>query len=307
MGISTYSALTLAAEPIQALSAVKVTEPIKVELGNKLFHEKKLSPDNTISCASCHDLAKGGTDRLPVSIGIRGQKGPINSPTVYNSRYNIKQFWDGRAKDLIEQAAGPVTNPKEMGSNWLYVIKTLKNSPKYVALFNKAYAGQINKQTITDAIASFEETLVTPSRFDDYLMGDKKALTAQEIKGYQTFKSIGCTRCHNGINVGGNMFMKMGLVKDYFKNRNIPITEADLGRYNVTKQKYDKHVFKVPSLRNIELTAPYFHDGQTKSLSVAVKTMAEFQLGRDLNSIEVRDIVAFLKSLTGKELRAVKN
>lgn len=291
-----------AAEPIQPLKPVKIENPVKVKLGDMLYHDKKLSPDHSVSCASCHDLKKGGTDQLPVSIGIRNQKGPINSPTVFNSRYNIKQFWDGRAKDLKEQAAGPVTNPKEMGSNWPYVIKTLKSEPNYVALFNKVYDGKIDKDSITDAIAQFEMTLITPSRFDDYLLGDVNAITAQEKQGYQTFKAVGCTACHNGINIGGGMFMKLGLVGDYFKERGSPITEADLGRYNVTKSAADKHVFKVPTLRNVELTPPYFHDGNVKTLDEAVIKMAKLQLGRNLSKTEVSDIVAFLKSLTGKNL-----
>lgn len=303
LGIALCSSVTFAAEPILPLSEVQSESPLKVTLGDKLFHDKRLSPNNTISCASCHDLKKGGTDQLPVSIGIHNQKGPINSPTVFNSRYNAKQFWDGRAKDLVEQAAGPVTNPKEMGSNWPYVIKTLKADPSYVSLFKQTYNGDISKATITDAIAKFEETLVTPSPFDDYLKGDKKAISDQAIRGYQKFKSIGCTACHNGINVGGQMFMKMGLVKDYFKDRGTAITDADLGRYNVTQNEMDKHVFKVPTLRNVELTAPYFHDGQTKSLDQAVKKMATYQLGVTLSDSDTADIVAFLKSLTGKTLK----
>lgn len=296
------SSASFAVEPIVPIKDVTSAAPIKVKLGERLFHDKLLSPDHTISCASCHDLKKGGTDQLPVSIGIKNQKGPINSPTVFNSRYNIKQFWDGRAKDLVEQAAGPVTNPKEMGSNWTYVIKTLKSDPKYVSLFKSSYGGEINQATITQAIAEFEETLVTPSRFDDYLLGNKTAITKQEKLGYEKFKAIGCTACHNGINVGGAMFMKMGLVHDYFKDRGTALTDADLGVYNVTKKESDKHVFKVPTLRNIELTQPYFHDGQTKSLSEAVIKMAHYQLGRKLPKEDVADIVSFLKSLTGKNL-----
>lgn len=301
IALSLISLLSFANEPLKPLPSITVDSG-KAALGDKLFHDKALSPNKTISCASCHDLKKGGTDQLPVSIGIHGQKGPINAPTVYNSQHHIAQFWDGRAKDLQEQAAGPVTNPKEMGSNWPYVIKTLSESPEYVKLFKKNYQGKINKDTITDAIAIFEKTLDTPSRFDDYLKGDKSAITEQEKKGYDVFKSVGCTTCHNGINVGGGMYMKMGLVQDYFKDRGDKINTADLGRYNVTKQVSDKHVFKVPTLRNIDLTAPYFHDGSTKSLSDAVRKMGKYQLGKNLSDEEITYIVAFLKSLRGKSL-----
>lgn len=297
-----FFASIYAEEPLKPLPKVQVDKG-KATLGEKLFHDKALSPNKTISCASCHDLEKGGTDQLPASIGINGQKGPINSPTVYNSQHHISQFWDGRAKDLQEQAEGPITNPKEMGSNWPYVLKTLKSSPEYVKLFQKNYDGKINKQTVTDAIATFEKTLDTPSRFDDYLQGDKNAITPQEKEGYALFKSVGCTACHNGVNVGGGMYMKMGLVQDYFKDhRKGKLQKADLGRYNVTKQESDKHVFKVPTLRNIDLTYPYFHDGGTKTLREAVQTMAKYQLGKTLTDKQITNIVAFLKSLRGKNL-----
>lgn len=301
VSLTVLSTSSFAVEPLKPLPKITVDKG-KAFLGNKLFHDKSLSPNRTISCASCHDLKKGGTDQLPVSIGIHGQKGPINSPTVYNSQHQLAQFWDGRAKDLKEQAAGPVTNPKEMGSNWKYVIKTLSDSLEYVKLFDKNYQGKISKDTVTDAIATFEKTLDTPSRFDDYLNGNKNAITAQEKQGYQLFKSVGCTACHNGVNVGGGMYMKMGLVKDYFKDRGTKINTADLGRYNVTKQEFDKHVFKVPTLRNIELTYPYFHDGSTKTLSEAVQKMGKYQLGKDLTKKEITEIVAFLKTLKGKSL-----
>jgi cytochrome c peroxidase len=292
-----------ASEPIKPLPNVGNVDKAKVALGQKLFHEKKLSPDGTVSCSSCHDLNKGGTDNLPTSKGIRNQIGPINSPTVYNSRFNLSQFWDGRAKDLQDQAGGPVENPKEMGSNWPLIIKFLKSNPVYMASFNLAYQGKINKLTVTDAIAEYEKTLVTPSPFDDYLKGNKKAISVKAKRGYQLFKSKGCIACHSGVNVGGGMYMKMGMVNDYFKFRHRPMTEADKGRFNVTGNKSDMHVFKVPTLRNIELTAPYFHDGSEPSLHKAVWIMGRHQLGVDLTKQDTDDIVAFLKTLTGKALK----
>lgn len=292
-----------AAEPITPLPESVSVDKAKAQLGEQLYNDKGLSPNKTVSCASCHDLKKGGTDNLKVSTGINGQQGPINSPTVLNSRYNIKQFWDGRAEDLAHQAEGPVTNPKEMGSNWPYVVNYLKSKPDYLNQFKASYDGKIDKATITNAIATYEETLVTPSPFDDYLRGDKNAISEQAKKGYALFKSYGCTACHQGINIGGGMFMKVGMVSDYFKRRGGKLTEADYGRYNVTKQEADKHVFKVPTLRNVSLTAPYFHDGSEASLQKAVITMAKVQLGRDMPEDDAKQIVAFLESLTGKELK----
>jgi cytochrome c peroxidase len=295
--------VTFANEPITPIKASSKELTAKQRLGKTLFHEKGLSKDGSVSCASCHDLNTGGVDGLITSIGINSQKGPINSPTVYNSSLNFVQFWDGRAKDLKEQAAGPVTNPLEMGADWNDVIVFLKSKPEYVVAFKRHYNGDISKETVTDAIAVFEETLVTPSPFDAYLLGDENAISNDAKRGYRLFKSYGCTACHNGPNVGGGLFMKMGLASDYFKGRGGELTEADLGRYNVTKQEADKHVFKVPTLRNIALTAPYFHDGSVDSLSKAVKIMGKVQLNRDIPPQDVAAIVAFLESLTGNDLK----
>ncbi len=293
---------SFASDMLMPIKKETMPDKDKVSLGEQLFHEKGLSPDGTVSCSSCHDLKKGGTDNLPTSMGIKQQKGPINSPTVFNSRYNFVQFWDGRAKDLQDQAAGPVTNPKEMGSNWPYVVKFLSDNPKYLKLFKKVYKGKINKETVTDAIAYYEKTLVTPSPFDDYLNGDRNAISAKAKRGYKLFQQYGCIACHNGINVGGGMYMKMGMVQDYVKFRKRPMTDVDMGRYNVTKKKQDMHMFKVPTLRNIALTAPYFHDGSEPSLKRAVWIMGKIQLGRDISDKDLDDIVAFLHSLTGKGL-----
>ena len=272
----------------------------KVLLGRSLYFDTALSGDGTVACATCHMLEHGGAEPRKTSAGIGGQIGPINSPTVLNSSYNFVQFWDGRAKDLQEQAAGPVENPIEMGTKWEDVVKRLAKNEEYAATFAKLYEDGITKANTTDAIAEYEKSLITPSRFDAYLKGDATAITDAEKQGYATFKEVGCTACHSGINVGGAMFQKLGLVKDYFADRGTPITDADLGRYNVTKQDYDKYFFKVPTLRNVELTAPYLHDGSQATLEDTVRVMGTYQLGRELTDAQVNSIVTFLKSLTGE-------
>ena len=290
----------MAEEPLKPLPALGELDMNKLVLGRKLFHDGILSADGTISCSSCHMLTHGGAEPDRTSTGINGQVGPINSPTVLNSSHNFVQFWDGRAKDLREQAEGPVANPIEMGSTWEGVVKRLQGNEEYVADFKELYEDGITKNNVTDAIAVYEEALITPSRFDKYLMGDRTAITEAEKKGYETFKEVGCTACHNGVLVGGGMFQKMGLVKDYFTDRGIEITEADLGRFNVTKNPADKHFFKVPTLRNVELTSPYLHDGTRATLEETVRIMGKYQLGRDLTEAQVNSIVTFLKSLTGE-------
>ena len=292
---------TFAQEPIQVIEPVIISNAAKVELGKKLFFDPRLSKSGIISCNSCHNLASSGTDNLPVSIGHGWAEGPINSPTVYNAGYNLAQFWDGRAADLKEQAGGPIVAEKEMASSHDIVVKTLAGIPQYQAEFLSVYGkGKINIDKVTDAIAAFEATLVTPnSDFDLWLKGDKQALSAKQLRGYQTFKEIGCIACHNGPAVGGNSYQKMGVVKPY-------VTEnPSLGRYGVTARVVDKNVFKVPTLRNIELTAPYFHDGAVWDLGEAVNVMAEIQLGKTLTAQQSSDIVAFLKTLTGERPQIV--
>jgi cytochrome c peroxidase len=297
------AAPTLKGEPVHPLPLNVSLNQRKVALGKSLFFDQRLSGDNTMSCASCHSLTKGGTDQQKVATGIRGQKGPINSPSVYNASYNLAQFWDGRAKDLAEQAAGPVANPGEMGAEWNHVVDTLRKDERYKTLFSELYPDEgISKLTITQAIATFEESLVTGgARFDQHLRGKKDALSPAEKNGYYLFK-INCASCHFGPTLGGMSYEKMGRQEDYFKLRGGSITEVDNGRYNVTKNESDRHFFKVPNLRNVELTYPYFHDGSASTLQEAVKTMALVQAGKDLKEAEVEDIVAFLKTLTGKYL-----
>ena len=287
-------------EPIQPIPLTVKEDPKKVELGSKLFSDTRLSHDNTVSCATCHNLKGAGIDHKRLSMGIDGQFGDVNAPTVYNSGFNFKQFWDGRADTLEDQVNGPTHNLKEMGSNWDEIIGKLKVDPNYVSAFLASYSDGITSANIRDAIATFERTLSTPnSRFDKFLLGDKNALTSIEKKGYELFKEHGCVVCHQGINVGSNMFQSFGKFGNYFEDRG-NITNADLGRMNVTKNLKDRYKFKVPTLRNIELTAPYFHDGSVKTLDSAVQVMAKYQLGISFEPDEIQAIVQFLKTLTGE-------
>lgn len=288
------------AEPLQPLPEAVEVDMGKVVLGRALFHDTLLSGDGTVSCATCHSLDHGGAEPRRTSTGIKGQIGPINSPTVLNASLNLAQFWDGRAKDLQEQAEGPVANPMEMGETWENVVQKVGKNAEYKAALDDLYSDGVTMANITDAIAEYERSLITPSRFDAYLRGDQSAITAEEKAGYETFKEVGCTACHMGVNVGGAMYQKMGLVNDYFAARGTEITDADLGRYNVTKRDSDKHFFKVPTLRNVALTSPYLHDGSQKTLEETVRIMGKYQLGRDLSDEQVAQIVAFLKSLTGE-------
>jgi cytochrome c peroxidase len=275
-----------------------------VELGDRLFHDTRLSQDNTISCATCHQLSTGGTDRKPRSIGVGGAKGGIKAPTVYNSGFNFAQFWDGRADNLEQQAAGPVHNPVEMASNWTEVVEKLKLDPEMVKRFAKVSSDGISSQIIVEAIAEFERSLVTVnSRFDRWLRGDDEAIDAFELRGYQLFKNYGCISCHQGMNVGGNLYAYMGAMGDYFADRGKKITQADLGRFNVTKKANDKHFFKVPSLRLAAINPPYFHDGSAQTLAEAVRLMGKYQLGRKIPENEIEAIVAFLNALVGHHRR----
>ncbi|MFZ3087224.1 MAG: cytochrome-c peroxidase [Methylotenera sp.] len=289
----TYSA----DEPIQPLPTVKPSNPALVELGKKLYFDPRLSKSGFISCNSCHNLSMGGSDNLQTSIGHNWNQGPINSPTVLNSSLNIAQFWDGRAANLEAQAGGPIANPGEMASSHQLAVSVLQSIPGYVNEFKKVFnTDKINIAQITKAIAAFEETLVTPnSRFDKFLKGDKKALSDNEFAGYNLFKSSGCIACHNGPAVGGNSFQKMGVVEPYKTS-----SKAE-GRSAVTGKDSDRFNFKVPTLRNVELTYPYFHDGAAATLKDAVNTMGRVQLGKNFTNDESAKIVAFLKTLTGDQ------
>jgi cytochrome c peroxidase len=286
-----------ASEPIQPIAPAKVKDAGLVELGKKLYFDTRLSKSGFISCNSCHNLSMGGTDNLKTSIGHNWNKGPINAPTVLNSSLNLAQFWDGRAADLKAQAGGPIANPGEMASNHALAVEVLQSIPGYVAEFKSVFGTEtVTIDNVTKAIAAFEETLVTPnSRFDKWLKGDKKALNATELSGYKLFKDSGCTACHNGPAVGGNSFQKMGVVEAY------KATSPAEGRVAVTKDEADRFNFKVPTLRNVELTYPYFHDGEAATLSQAVETMGRVQLGKAFTAEENAKIVAFLKTLTGEQ------
>ncbi len=291
-------------EPIGPLPLEQELNPGLVALGDRLFHDTRLSQDNTISCASCHQLSTGGTDRLARSTGVGGALGGIKAPTVYNSGFNFVQFWDGRAETLEEQAAGPVHNPLEMASNWREVISKLTADPKMVETFAALFPDGITEENIVRSIAEFERSLVTAgSRFDRWLRGDDKALDELELHGYQLFKSYGCVSCHQGVNVGGNLYAYMGAMGDYFSDRGSKITEADFGRFNVTRKDEDKFFFKVPSLRLAAINAPYFHDGSVANLDEAVQIMGRYQLGREIPVHEIDAIVAFLHSLVGVHQR----
>lgn len=273
--------------------------PELVKLGEKLYHEKRLSQNNSMSCNTCHrvDNNLGGVDNEPTSPGAFGKRGGRNSPTVLNAGFQFAQFWDGRAENLEAQAKGPILNPIEMAMpSDVDVLKRIKSFVEYKPMFEKAFPtgdDRITYDNVARAIAAFERTLITRDRFDDWQKGDDSALNTQEVRGLELFMATGCTTCHNGPVIGGNQYQKLGLVKPY--------ETADLGRYDVTKEESDKYKFKVPMLRNIALTYPYFHDGKQKTLENAVKTMASIQLGQDLQDEQVKDIVAFLNTLTDKK------
>ena len=289
-----------AAEPIRPIPAAVDVDPAKAALGRSLFHDTKLSRDDTIACASCHDLKSGGDDGRVVSVGIEGKQGAINSPTVFNVGLNFKQFWDGRAGTLEQQVDDPVQSPREMGSLWPDVVAKLYQDKDYPGRFAALYPDGISRNSIRNALAEFMRSLVTPnSRFDRWLAGDESALSAEEKHGYRLFKHYGCVSCHQGANVGGNMFQVFGVLNEYFKRRG-NITDADLGRFNVTGNPADRHAFKVPSLRMAAHTAPYLHDGSAATLRDAVDAMFTFQLGREAPDADKDAIVAFIETLAGE-------
>ena len=287
-------------EPVKPIPLAVNLDARKVALGRELFHEPKLSRDGSVSCASCHNLQAGGADGRIHSLGIQGAEGTINAPTVFNSGASFKQFWDGRVTPLEDQVNGPIQAAHEMGSTWQDVVRKLQATPRYVTSFSQIYRDGVQPANIRNALAEFERSLITPnSRFDRFLRGDDTALTASEKEGYRKFKSYGCTSCHQGMNLGGNMFETLGAMADYFADRG-QITKADLGRFNATGREEDRYVFKVPTLRNVALTAPYLHDGSSPTLEAAVTVMVRYQLGRELPAEDLAQIVEFLKTLTGE-------
>ena len=289
-------------EPIRPIDLSLPYDEAKAALGFKLYHDTRLSVDNTVSCASCHGLNTAGVDNKQYSEGVEGKLGGVNAPTVYNAVYNFVQFWDGRATTLADQAAGPPVNPVEMASpNFDAIVAKLNKDKKFVREFKKVYPEGLSQATITDAIEQFERTLITPnSRFDKYLRGDKTAITAEELEGYELFKKYNCATCHVGKNLGGESYELMGLRKHYFADRGLELTEEDNGRFKQTGVERDRHRFKVPGLRNVALTWPYYHDGTRTSLKEAVCDMGTYQSGVTLTDEEEDLIVAFLNTLTGE-------
>jgi len=284
-------------EPIDPIPRTKIHNMATVELGSKLFHDARFSSDQKISCASCHSLAKGGADGRAISLGVENRRGEVNAPTIFNSKFNFRQFWDGRAANLMEQIEGPFNNKDEMNSSWSRVISVIESDPTYLAMFAKNYEDGVTAHNIKTSIVAFENTLTTPnSRFDQYLRGDNHAISNEELAGYKLFKSYGCVSCHQGINIGGNLYQKLGAVHEYKFSK----SDRYLGRFNVTKKADDKYVFKVPSLRNVALTAPYLHDGSEPTLKGAVSKMMVHQLGRLSSKEDVSLVVDFLKTLTGE-------
>jgi len=283
-----------------------VVTPAKIELGRMLYFDPRLSASHAISCNSCHSIGLGGADAEPTSIGHRWQRGSRNAPTVFNAVFNSVQFWDGRAKDLAQQAGGPVVNPVEMASPPDHVPAQLKGIPGYFDVFTRAFPGEADPITLANAqqaIAAFEATLITPNApFDRFLAGDAGALTADEQEGLRLFMDKGCSSCHNGRNIGGTRYAPFGVVE---KPGAEFLPPSDRGRFMVTKTPSDEYVFKVPTLRNIALTAPYFHTGKAWDLNQAVAVMGTTQLGADLSDGDVARITAFLRTLTGDQPRVV--
>lgn len=293
-------------EPVRPIPDSVSVDARKVALGEALYHDALLSGDGTVSCATCHGIATAGVDNKQYSEGIRGQKGGINAPTSYNAVFNFVQFWDGRAATLAAQAGGPPLNPVEMGSaSFDEIAGRLAAAAPYAKAFCEVYPEGFSEATITDAIAEYEKTLLTPnSPFDRYLKGDAQALSAEEQEGYALFKEYNCATCHAGVNMGGLSYELMGRRADYFKDREMNaksgLTDADNGRWAQTKVERDRYRFKTPTLRNVALTWPYYHDGSVQTLDEAVDMMARYQTGREMKPEEVKKVVGFLETLTGE-------
>ncbi|MFT4647902.1 MAG: cytochrome c peroxidase [Glaciecola sp.] len=287
-------------EPIQPLLAALDLDEGKVSLGRVLFHDTRLSVDDSVSCASCHDLQMGGADNRPVSIGVQGKEGIRNAPTVFNASLNFRQFWDGRARTLEEQIEGPLFNEAEMGwDTWAHLLEVLSSQEDLKSSFGDVFSDGLTKENLIDAITTFERSLITiGSPFDRWLRHEDDAMTERELEGYQLFKDVGCIACHQGKNVGGNLFQRVGRIESTeFEEGDDAATH--LGRFDITGKERDRYRFKVPTLRNIELTAPYLHNGSIQELSDVIQFMAKHQLGAVLNDEEVDLIERFLLTLTG--------
>ena len=291
------SALSASAALLDSVNIPKTPQQeAKMELGKMLWFDPRLSLSGKVSCNTCHDLSTNGADTKPLSIGYAGRKGTVNSPTVFNAEKQIAQFWDGRAKTLAEQATGPITNPLEMAMTPELAEGVIRSIPGYRPYFEKAFGSKNPTfSEIAEALAAFETTLTTPNApFERYLKGDKNALTQQQIDGLKLFRRSGCIRCHSGNLLGGTSFQKVGSVRPYVTDN------SSKGRMDVSGKPWDEMMFKVPTLLNVERTAPYFHDGAVKTLPDAVKKMADIQLDMNLSEKQVEEIVAFLESLNGE-------
>ncbi len=286
--------------PLTPLPAVPELDPARVELGRKLFNDPRLSPDNSQSCADCHRLDRGGADGQVRSPGVDGKPLAVHTPSVFNASLNFLQFWDGRAQSfdgLVHLATG---SADDKGDGWSAVVQRIAGDPAYQAGFAQAYGKPVTTLDARDALVTYQRTLLTPdSRFDRYLKGDTSSLSLEEKHGYQRFQEYGCIACHQGVNIGGNMLQKFGVFDDYFANRG-NVAEADRGHYNVTGDPDDLYLFKVPSLRNVAVTAPYFHDGSAPTLEAAVDAMFHYQLGRNPSDDDKALIIKFLRTLTGQ-------
>jgi cytochrome c peroxidase len=290
-------------EPLSPLPIDLKFDEKKVALGAKLFRDTRFAKDNSVSCLSCHSFQHGGADPRPLSIGSGGVQHVVNTPSVFNSGFNFRQQWAGGAVSLEALVDKVVKSPRVFNSDWKEIIGKLSKDDQLVQDFSSSYPEGLTAKTISDALAIYQRSLITPSRFDKYLRGDTNAISPDEKRGYERFKAYGCVGCHQGVNVGGNMYQKFGAMGDYFAARAAagrPVTEADKGRYNVTKKDGDMFMFKVPSLRNVEKTAPYFHDASVKTLEEAVDVMFRFQLGRTAPPEDKALIIKFLQSLTGE-------
>lgn len=287
-------------EPIQPIPQDISLDLPKVALGEKLFQDVRLSNNNQKSCLSCHSFSLGGADHHSHSVGINRAATEVNTPTVFNARFNFRLNWNGEFENLSDHLDALMTNPKTMGIQWPEAIQSLQKLPEYVRSFDRIYPDGLTQFNIKDAIIAYELSLTTPNaRFDRFLQGDRKALTASEKEGYQLFKGYGCISCHQGVNVGGNLFQPFGVIGNYFADRG-QIATADLGRFNITQNEADRYVFRVPSLRNVALTAPYFHDGSAQTLEQAIAIMVKYQLGRPLEKKQIERIAQFLRTLTGE-------
>jgi cytochrome c peroxidase len=272
----------------------------KVLLGRRLYHERMLSGDGQVSCATCHSLSHGGAEPRRTSVGVRGWVGPLNAPSTLNASLSFRQYWDGRAEDLEAHAESAIENPLELRADWRAIEERLEDDESWVEAFGAIYQRGISRPNTIDALVEYQRSLITPSPFDRWLRGDDGALTEEQQAGLRLFVEIGCARCHRGVNIGGASFEKLGVEHDYFERRGGHVTEFDRGRFRTSAREDERYSFRVAPLRNVALTAPYFHDGSEPELAAAVRTMAYVQLDRELSQEDSAAIVAFLGSLTGE-------